>query len=200
MLKFLQIWTCYLAVKGPWQLSLDDHGNNAKHPADQRVVAQLFALPKQIPPLTQPIAYVLRLLLRFAGFCSDQVLTVGLAGVFSEDFGEGVLEDGTMEKLKRLLTWLKIGKTRTKSTLAAERSHCIPVENVARVQGFWKWRREFRGRHFWSAAVLGVCLQTEIDKWTKAMGGTNCAYSLGDDGSRKVNIPIDLMFFFFKSI
>lgn len=88
----------HLGVKSPRQLSLDNHGNNAKHPTDQRVVAQLFALPKESSPLTQPVADVLGLLLWYATF-----LTIGLTGVFSDDFGKGVLQDGTVKKLNRLV-------------------------------------------------------------------------------------------------
>lgn len=94
------LWIQYLAVRSPRQLCLNHHDNNAKHPADQRVVTQLFALPKESFSLTQPVADILSLLLWFP---SGQVFAVGLTGIFSDDFGECIFQDGAVKKLKRLL-------------------------------------------------------------------------------------------------
>lgn len=101
----------YLAVKSPGKLCLNHHDNNAKHPADQGVVTQLFALPKESSSLPQAVANVLSPLLWCAAFVIGQVFTVGLTGVVPDDSGEGVLQDATVKKLKRLLAWVKICKT-----------------------------------------------------------------------------------------
>lgn len=109
----MHIWgeVQYLAIKSSRQLCLNHHDNNAKHPTDQGVVTQLFALPKESSSLTQPIANIFGLLLWYIDFLPGQVVTVGLTGVFPDDFGEGILEDGTVKKLKRLLAGAKICKT-----------------------------------------------------------------------------------------
>lgn len=114
----------YLAIKGSRQLSFNNHDNYSKHPTDQGVIAQLFSLPKESPPQTQPVANVLCLLLWDAVLRSDLVPATGLPGVLPDNFGKGVLEDGAVEKL---LAGLKVQETRSQSAVAAEGAHHVSV-------------------------------------------------------------------------
>jgi len=54
--KFL--CTTHLGVKPPGQLRLDHHDNDAKHPADQGIVAELLTLAEECPALAQSVADV----------------------------------------------------------------------------------------------------------------------------------------------
>ncbi|TNN32425.1 hypothetical protein EYF80_057414 [Liparis tanakae] len=151
----------YLAVEPSGQLGLDDHHDDAEHPADQGVVAQLLALPEESLPLAQPVADVLALLLRRGAFLSGLALAGGLAGVLPDDLGEGVLQDGAVQQLQRLLTRVQIRQTGPQVMLvAARRAHRVPVGDVHGVRGgAGRWRKVFGEGESGSAEELRVRLQ-----------------------------------------
>lgn len=91
--------TTHLGIKPPGQLRLDHHDNDAKHPADQGVVAELLPFAKQCAALAQPVADVPVPLGRWRGWCHalgpflpDQLLLSG-------GLEEGILQDGPVEDL-----------------------------------------------------------------------------------------------------
>lgn len=93
----------HLAINASRQLRLNHHDQNPKHATDQRVIAQQFALPKESLPLAEPVADILGLLLFGVAFFPGRVVAVGLAGILTDAFGEGVLQDGAVEEPQRVL-------------------------------------------------------------------------------------------------